>query len=197
LQSLISLDCITSTFGFDLRKDRSALAGLFRARARLEAEILVLWQQINVLRRKSPEEICFRQFRPIGVRWAVSPRSWHCRCAIHRPARDRGSLAPRWISIVLALEIETARRETKAMSGVSEGSRELLISTRIDSPSGVLVAVQDSGPGLFDAFYTTKPRGMGMGLSICRSIVEAHGGRVWASRTASTSATVQFTLPVG
>jgi C4-dicarboxylate-specific signal transduction histidine kinase len=93
----------------------------------------------------------------------------------------------------------------EAMSGVSEGSRELLISTGKDGSSGLLVAVQDSGPGLnpesfdrlFDAFYTTKPRGMGMGLSICRSIVEAHGGRIWASRTAGPGATVQFTLPVG
>ena len=93
----------------------------------------------------------------------------------------------------------------EAMSGVSEGSRELLIGTGKDASSGVLVAVQDSGPGLnpenfdrlFDAFYTTKPGGMGMGLSICRSIVEAHGGRLWASRTAGPGATVQFTLPVG
>jgi signal transduction histidine kinase len=93
----------------------------------------------------------------------------------------------------------------EAMSGVSEGSRELLIGTRRDALSGVVVAVQDSGPGLnpesfdrlFDPFYTTKPGGMGMGLSICRSIVEAHGGRVWASRTAGPGVTVQFTLPVG
>jgi signal transduction histidine kinase len=93
----------------------------------------------------------------------------------------------------------------EAMSGISEGSRELLIGTGKDGSSGVLVAVQDSGPGLnpeslgrlFDAFYTTKPGGMGMGLSICRSIVEAHGGRIWVSRTAGPGATVQFTLPVG
>jgi C4-dicarboxylate-specific signal transduction histidine kinase len=93
----------------------------------------------------------------------------------------------------------------QAMSGVSEGSRELLIGTGKDASSGVLVAVQDSGSGLdaenserlFDPFYTTKPGGMGMGLSICRSIVEAHGGRISASRNAGPGATVQFTLPVG
>jgi C4-dicarboxylate-specific signal transduction histidine kinase len=93
----------------------------------------------------------------------------------------------------------------QAMSGVGEGSRELLIGTREDASNGVLVEVQDSGPGLpsesfdhvFEAFYTTKPGGMGMGLSVCRSIIEAHGGRIWASLTAGQGATFQFTLPVG
>ena len=93
----------------------------------------------------------------------------------------------------------------EAMSAVSEGARELLISTGKDASGGVLVAVRDSGPGLnpesvarlFDAFYTTKPGGMGMGLSICRSIVEAHGGRIWASRTAAPGTVLQFMLPVG
>ena len=91
----------------------------------------------------------------------------------------------------------------QAMSGVSERSRELLISTGQDASGAVLVTVQDSGPGLnpesvdsvFDAFYTTKPQGLGMGLSICRSVVDAHGGRIWASRTAGPGATIQFTLP--
>jgi PAS domain S-box-containing protein len=89
----------------------------------------------------------------------------------------------------------------EAMSSTREGSRELLIST-IKDVGGVLVAVRDSGPGLspesfellFDAFYTTKADGMGMGLSICRSIVEAHGGRIWASRDFGQGATFQFTL---
>ena len=93
----------------------------------------------------------------------------------------------------------------EAMSAVSEGARELLISTGKDASGGVLVAVRDSGPGLnpesvarlFDAFYTTKPGGMGMGLSICRSIVEAHGGRIWASRTAAPGTVLQCMLPVG
>jgi PAS domain S-box-containing protein len=90
----------------------------------------------------------------------------------------------------------------EAMSEVSEGSRELLISTSVDTPGGVIVAVRDSGLGLkpesldhlFDPFYTTKPAGMGMGLSICRSITEAHGGRLWAGANAPRGAVFQFTL---
>ena len=91
----------------------------------------------------------------------------------------------------------------QAMSGVSEGSRELLISTGAAESDDVLVAVRDTGPGLppssaerlFDAFYTTKPDGMGMGLSICRSIIEAHGGRMWASANLPRGAIFQFTAP--
>lgn len=93
----------------------------------------------------------------------------------------------------------------EAMSGASEGTRELLIDAVQDMSSRVLVSVRDSGPGLnaetldhvFDPFYTTKSDGMGMGLSICRSIVEAHGGRIWASETACPGATFQFALPAG
>src|SRR5215469_13560305 len=91
----------------------------------------------------------------------------------------------------------------EAMSGSSTKVRELLIRTGQDGPGSVLLAVQDSGPGLrpeslhrlFDAFYTTKADGLGMGLSICRSIVEAHGGRVWASPDLIQGASFQFTLP--
>jgi C4-dicarboxylate-specific signal transduction histidine kinase len=90
----------------------------------------------------------------------------------------------------------------EAMSEVPEGPRELLISSIVDSPQGVVVTVQDSGPGLkleilehlFDSFYTTKPAGMGMGLSICRSITEAHGGRLWAAANTPRGAIFKFTL---
>jgi PAS domain S-box-containing protein len=90
----------------------------------------------------------------------------------------------------------------EALSSVSEGARELVITTGKGEPDGVLVVVRDSGPGLssqdleriFDAFNTTKPGGLGMGLSICRTIIEAHGGRLWAAAQ-SQGATFQFTLP--
>jgi signal transduction histidine kinase len=94
-------------------------------------------------------------------------------------------------------------RAIQAMSEVAEGSRELCISTGTDAADDMLVTVRDSGPGLstescdrlFDAFYTTKAGGMGMGLSICRSIIEAHGGRVWATANKPHGAVFQFTLP--
>jgi signal transduction histidine kinase len=90
----------------------------------------------------------------------------------------------------------------EAMGSVEEGARELLISTEHDQ-TGALVAVRDSGLGIdpvdldrvFDAFYTTKSSGTGMGLSICRSIIHAHGGKLWAEANEPRGATFQFTLP--
>jgi C4-dicarboxylate-specific signal transduction histidine kinase len=92
----------------------------------------------------------------------------------------------------------------EAMSGAGGGPRDLRINTIEDGANGLHVAVSDSGPGLsgesaehvFDPFYTTKPSGMGMGLSICRSIIEAHGGQLWASANAPRGAIFQFTLPI-
>jgi C4-dicarboxylate-specific signal transduction histidine kinase len=91
----------------------------------------------------------------------------------------------------------------EAMSLVKKGRRELTISTERHQAGGILVAVRDSGPGLdpshlervFDAFYTTKSSGMGMGLSICRSIIDAHRGRLWAEANEPRGAIFQFTLP--
>jgi len=93
----------------------------------------------------------------------------------------------------------------EAISDASEHSRDLLIGTAADKPGGVRVEVRDSGPGLsqdslgrlFDPFYTTKRGGMGMGLSICRSIIEAHGGQVGATANVPRGAVFHFTLPVG
>jgi signal transduction histidine kinase len=91
----------------------------------------------------------------------------------------------------------------EAMADPMHGQRWLRIRSANHESSGVLVAVEDSGPGLdqaqadrfFEAFVTTKPGGMGMGLSICRSIIDAHGGRLWASPNLPNGAVFQFTLP--
>jgi hypothetical protein len=101
--------------------------------------------------------------------------------------------------VILNLVLNAA----EAMSAVDEGTRELLISTEQSRTDGVLVAVRDSGPGIdpkriervFDAFYTTKSSGVGMGLAICRSIIEAHAGRLWADANEPRGAAFQFTLP--
>ena len=92
----------------------------------------------------------------------------------------------------------------QAMGAVADRTRELmLITIRQTEPNAVCLGVRDTGPGLsaetlprlFEPFYTTKPDGMGMGLSICRSIIEAHGGRLWATRCEPRGALFQFTIP--
>ena len=93
-----------------------------------------------------------------------------------------------------------------AVQAMSEGDltlRELRVSTSANGSGSVLLSVRDSGPGirpqnldrLFDPFYTTRSAGMGMGLAICRSIVEGHGGRIWATANVPRGAAFHFTLP--
>jgi len=92
----------------------------------------------------------------------------------------------------------------QSMSGVEDGNRELHISTVSIEPEGVCIAVRDTGPGLrpeslprlFEPFYTTKPDGLGLGLSICRSIVEAHGGRTGVTSQLGHGSVFYFSLPV-
>ena len=90
------------------------------------------------------------------------------------------------------------------MSGSNEGTRQLLINTENADQKETRIVVQDSGPDVapesidrvFAPFYTTKPSGLGMGLSICRSIVEAHEGRMWVTAAEPRGAVFAFTLPV-
>jgi PAS domain S-box-containing protein len=92
----------------------------------------------------------------------------------------------------------------EALSSVHDRPRELTISTVEDQPNGVRVTIRDSGPGMsaetleqiFDAFYTTKSGGLGMGLSISRSIIEAHGGHLWAAANEPHGASFEFALPL-
>jgi signal transduction histidine kinase len=91
----------------------------------------------------------------------------------------------------------------EALRGVPEGARELRVSSGTDASQAVRVAVCDTGIGLaatsldhfFDAFYTTKPESLGLGLAISRAIIEAHGGHLWAAPNAGSGATFQCTLP--
>ena len=92
----------------------------------------------------------------------------------------------------------------EAMAPVTERPRQLWIRSRPHANAQILVSVQDSGVGIdpeqmdrmFNAFFTTKPDGMGMGLSICRSIIEAHGGELWALPNERSGATFEFTVPI-
>ncbi|MGB8669759.1 MAG: ATP-binding protein, partial [Pseudolabrys sp.] len=93
---------------------------------------------------------------------------------------------------------------TDAMSSITDRSRILRIESQIEASGSVLVAVTDAGTGfnpgiadrIFDPLFTTKSNGMGLGLSICRSIIEAHGGRLWASPGSPHGAVFQFTMPI-
>ena len=93
----------------------------------------------------------------------------------------------------------------EATGAMSEGRRELLLTSQGGAPDQIVVAVRDSGVGidpgkedqLFKPFFTTKAGGMGMGLSISRSMIERHGGRLWALPNDGPGATFQFSLPIG
>ena len=90
-----------------------------------------------------------------------------------------------------------------AMAGVEERPRTLLVQTSLDDDGSVKLLVRDSGTGidpaiierLFEAFYTTKAKGMGVGLSISRSIITRHGGRLWAEDNQGPGATFSFSIP--
>ena len=116
--------------------------------------------------------------------------------ALRRVAGDRIQLQQVLLNLIL--------NAIEAMSGVHDRPRQLTIVSREDAPNAVVVEVRDSGTGLdpegaervFEAFYTTKAEGIGIGLSISRSIIEAHGGRLWASSNEPRGAVFGFSLPV-
>jgi len=100
--------------------------------------------------------------------------------------------------------VNLQRNGFEAMNSSSSEIRELRISTSLNNHNDILVSVQDSGPGfasgirkrLFEPFQTTTKNGMGLGLSICRSIVESHGGRLWLDQEELTKTVLNFTLPI-
>jgi signal transduction histidine kinase len=184
----------------DLEEVRDVLDGIIRA-GNQAGEVI---GRIRALIRKVPERKAPLDINDTILETIALTRSEMER---HRIAlqTELGNGLPRiWGDRVQLQQVilNLVMNAIEAMSEISEGSRELLISTSIDAPGGVIVAVRDSGPGLkpdslarlFDPFYTTKPAGMGMGLSICRSITEAHGGRLWAAPNTPQGAVFHFTL---
>jgi len=91
-----------------------------------------------------------------------------------------------------------------AVDEASRGDRRVRVTASLDGPRAVEIAVSDSGPGIpadkltqiFDPFFTTKANGMGMGLPICRTIIEAHKGRLWVENKSEGGASFRFTLPI-
>ena len=161
--------------------------------------------RIRAFVKKTPSEI-----NPLNINEAILEvialtRSEVQRNGVSLRTRFSGSLPPvRGDKIqVQQVVLNLILNAIDAMSEVGEGERQLLVSTDKGESDCILVAVRDSGAGLdsssldqlFQPFFTTKSSGLGMGLSICRSIIEAHGGRVWASPNSTRGATFQFTLP--
>jgi signal transduction histidine kinase len=131
--------------------------------------------------------------------------------ALLRNEADRHSI---WLRTELALELPHVMADRvqlqqvlmnlllNGIEAITDGAGELTIRSQT-TQGGLLISVSDTGVGLptekpdriFNAFYTTKPQGTGMGLAISRSIIEAHGGRLWATPNSASGATFHFTLP--
>ena len=184
----------------DLAEVRDALAGIVRATDRAGDVIA----RIGALMSKAPprkEVLDLNEAimevivltRSEATKTGVTVRTQLAPC-LPRIHADRVQLQQVMLNLIV--------NGIQAINDVADGQRDLLITTE-GTEHGVRVGVRDTGPGvspekfelLFEPFYTTKPNGMGMGLSICRSIIEAHGGRLWASGHASEGAVFQFTIP--
>ena len=117
-------------------------------------------------------------------------------CGLPPVSADRVQLQ----QVILNLLLNAA----DAMATVEDRPRTLLISTDVEGASSVALSIRDSGTGvdpdnvakLFEAFYTTKSDGMGVVLSICRSIIESHGGHLWATPNDGPGATFRFSVPI-
>jgi PAS domain S-box-containing protein len=125
------------------------------------------------------------------------------RIAIHAELLDDLPQIPANRAQLRQVIVNLLMNAVEAMDAVTDSARAVRIKTEVYDPSYLRIAVEDTGTGIdpknidriFDAFFSAKPNGMGMGLSICRSIIEAHGGRVWATTNVPRGAIFQFTLP--
>ena len=190
--------------GRDLDEVREALADIVRDGERASA---IIERVRGLARRSPPEKVPLRLADVVADVLALAAAE-----SATRNVAIRTDVGPD-LPVVLGDRVQLQQvllnlvvNGMDAMSAVAEGERRLEIRGRADSQEGspaALLSVEDRGIGLeagqadsiFDAFYTTKPHGMGMGLAISRSIIEAHGGRLWAQANHGPGATFAFSLP--
>jgi PAS domain S-box-containing protein len=185
----------------DLEEARQALAQIVKDGNRAGE---VIGRIRDLIKRAPPREDCLDINAVIREVIAITHAEAVKNCILVRTELLDGLPPIRGDRIQLQQVIlNLAINAIEAMSAISKGVRELLISTAKTESGGVLVTIRDSGPGLppaslenlFDAFFTTKSGGMGMGLAICHAIIEAHGGRVWAGANSPRGAVFQFNVP--
>jgi C4-dicarboxylate-specific signal transduction histidine kinase len=185
----------------DLNEVREALEDIIKDGRRASDVI----QRIRALVRKAPAQADELDINEVIVETVALARSEILRNDVVLETRlGSGLPSVRGDRVQLQQVImNLVMNAVEAMGGMDEGTRELQIATDKDRDEHVAITVRDSGPMLepqclnrfFEAFYSTKPTGMGIGLSICRSIIEAHEGRIWASPNVPRGATLHVTLP--
>jgi signal transduction histidine kinase len=185
----------------DLNQAREALDDIIKDGRRVSDVI----QRIRALVKKAPAQTDLCEINEVIIETIAMARSEILRNGISLETQLARNLPPiRGDRVQLQQVImNLVMNAVEAMSSVDEGPRELKIATDKDREDYVSATVSDSGPILqpeslnrfFEAFYSTKPTGMGIGLSICRSIIEAHEGRIWATANVPRGATLHIALP--
>jgi PAS domain S-box-containing protein len=185
----------------DLNQAREALGDIIKDGRRASDVI----QRIRALVKKAPGQADELDINEVIAETIALARSEILRSGVVLETQLGSGLPPvRGDRVQLQQVImNLVMNAVEAMGGMDEGTRELQIATDKDRGDYVSITVSDSGPILqresldrfFEAFYSTKPTGMGIGLSICRSIIEAHEGRIWASANVPRGATLHVTLP--
>jgi signal transduction histidine kinase len=185
----------------DLNQARDALGDIIKDGRRVNDVI----NRIRALVKKAPAQADLCEINEVIIETIAMARSEILRNGISLETQLARNLPPiRGDRVQLQQVImNLVMNALEAMSSLDEGTRELQIATDKDRGGHVSITVSDSGPILepkslnrfFEAFYSTKPTGMGIGLSICRSIIEAHEGRIWATANVPRGATLHIALP--
>jgi PAS domain S-box-containing protein len=185
----------------DLNQARDALGDIIKDGRRVNDVI----NRIRALVKKAPAQADLWEINEVIIETIAMARSEILRNGISLETQLARNLPPiRGDRVQLQQVImNLVMNAVEAMSSLDEGTRELQIATDKDRGGHVSITVSDSGPILepkslnrfFEAFYSTKPTGMGIGLSICRSIIEAHEGRIWATANVPRGAALHITLP--